>query len=205
MGPLVFSADMSFDITSTALFATLRSNGALPSITPNVTSLPSLPLLFSLYFLENNPSHLFVTNPHQSSPVAAFWNIGYPSFKASVEEIITIPGQIASCWVAYAPQFDAVYIIDAARPNVTTISLETGESMGQTSFSENNIVESGGADARVDRNWLYVLTDDQTDPKVIVMEVGPQQVPTTVQEFDIFQQVGTSHGWMSTAIYTTDY
>ena len=71
-----------------------------------------------------------------------------------MEKIITIPGQGASCWAAYAPQFDAVYIIDAARPNVTTINPETGEVRGQTSFSENNVVESGGADARVDRDWL---------------------------------------------------
>ena len=107
--------------------------------------------------------------------------------------------------MAYAPQLDAVYIIDAARPNVTTISPETGEMMGQTSFPANNVVESGGADARVDRNWLYILSDDQMDPKVIVMEVGPEQVPTTVQEFDIFQQVGTIPGWMGMAIYPTDH
>ncbi|KAK0512839.1 hypothetical protein JMJ35_004856 [Cladonia borealis] len=218
-GPLVLSADISFNPTSTALFATVRSNGALPgllytypispsgqiSVTPIVTSLPSLPFLFSLNFLDNNPSHLFVTNPHQFSPGAAFLNIEYPSLKASVEKIITIPGQIASCWVAYAPQLDAVYIIDAARPNVVTISPETGEVTGQTSFPANNLVESGGADARVDRNWLYILSDDQMDPKVIIMEVGPEQVPTTVQEFDIFQQVGTIPGLMGMAIYPTEY
>lgn len=218
-GPLVLSADISFNPTSTALFATVRSNGALPgllyaypvspsgeiSFTPIVTPLPSLPLLFSLNFLDNNPSHLFVTNPHQSSPGAAFLNIEYPSLQASVEKIITIPGQIASCWAAYAPQFDAVYIIDAGRPNVTTISPETGKVKGQTSFSKNNADVVGGSDARVDRNWLYILTDDQTDPKVIVMKVGPGQVPTTVQEFDIFQQVGTIPGWMGMAIYPTDY
>lgn len=76
---------------------------------------------------------------------------------------------------------------------------------GQTSFSKNNADVVGGSDARVDRNWLYILTDDQTDPKVIVMKVGPGQVPTTVQEFDIFQQVGTIPGWMGMAIYPTDY
>ena len=122
-----------------------------------------------------------------------------------MEKIITIPGQVASCWAAYAPQFDAVYIIDAARPNVTTISPETGEVRGQTSFSENNVVEFGGSDTRVDRKWLYILSNDQTDPKVIVMRVGPGQVPTTIQEFDIFQQVGSIPGWMGMAIYPTDY
>ncbi len=112
---------------------------------------------------------------------------------------------MASCWAAYAPQFDAVYIIDAARPNVTTISPETGEVRGQTSFSENKVVQAGGSDSRVDRNWLYILSDDLMDPKVVVMRVGPGQVPSTIQEFDIFQQVGMIPGWMGMAIYPTDY
>ena len=38
----------------------------------------------------------------------------------------------------------------------------------------------GGTNARGDRNWLYILSDDQTDPKVIVMKVGPGQVPITI-------------------------
>ena len=112
---------------------------------------------------------------------------------------------MASCWAAYAPQFDAVYIIDAARPNVTAINPETGEVRGQTSFSENKVVEFGGMDSRVNRNWLYILTDDQTDPKVVVMKVGLGQVPTTIQEFDIFQQLGTIPAWMGMAIYPADY
>ena len=118
---------------------------------------------------------------------------------------ITIPRQVASSWAAYTPQFDAVYIIDAAGPNVTTISSKTGELMGQTSLSENNVVKSGGADARVDRNWLYFLSDDQMDPEVTVMAVGPEQVPPTIQEFDIFQQVGTIPGCMGMTIYPTEY
>ena len=122
-----------------------------------------------------------------------------------MENIITIPGQIASCWAAYAPQFDAVYVIDAARPNVTTINPETGDVRGQTSFSANKVVEFGGSDSRVDRNWLYILSDDQTDPKVVVMKVGPGQVPTTIQEFDIFQQVGKIPGRMGMAIYPNEY
>ena len=122
-----------------------------------------------------------------------------------MEKIITFPGQVASCWAAYAPQFDAVYIIDAARPNVTTINPETGEVRGQTSFSENKVVEFGGADARVDRNWLYILSDNQMDPKVIVIEVRPGQVPITIQEFNIFQQVGMIPGWMGMAICPTGY
>ena len=185
VGPLVFSADISFHPTSAALFATVCSNGVLPgflyahpispssqiSVTPIITSLPSLPHLFSLKFLNNSLSHLFVTNPHQSSPGAAFLNIEYPILQANVGKIIAVPGQIASCWAAYASQFDAVYIIDAARPKITSISLEPGELMWQTSFSENNVVQAGVSDARVDRNWLYILSDDQMDPKVIVLEV----------------------------------
>lgn len=106
--------------------------------------------------------------------------------------------------MAYAPQFDAVYIIDAARSNVTTISPETGEVRGQTCFSENKVVEFGGSDSRVDRNWLYILSDDQMDPKLVVMKVGPGQVPTTIQEFDIFKQVGIILGWMGMAIYPNE-
>ena len=107
--------------------------------------------------------------------------------------------------MAYAPQFDAMYVTDAARPNVTTISPETGEVISQTSFSENKVEMLGRTDARVDRNWLYILSDDQTDPKVIVMKVGPGQVPTTIQQFNIFQQVGTIPGWRGMAIHPTSY
>ena len=185
---------MFFNPTSIALFATIRSNGALPgllyaysifpsgqiSVDPIVTPLPSVPLIFALNFLDNNPSNLFVLNLHQSSPGAAFLNIDYTRLKASVENIITISEQTTSCWAAYAPHFDAVYIIDAARPNVTTISTETGEVSGQTSFSENKVVKNDGSNARVDRKRRYILSDDQVDPKVIVMIVGPGQVRTTI-------------------------
>lgn len=122
-----------------------------------------------------------------------------------MEKTITVPGQIASCWAAYAAQFDAVYVIDAARPNVTTINPASGDARGQTSFSANKVVENGGSDSRVDRDWLYILSDDLVDPKVVVMKVGTGQVPVTIQEFDTIEQVGKIPGWMGMAIYPNGY
>ena len=124
-------------------------------VAPIVTPLLSLLLVFSLNLSDNKPSHLFVLNPHQSSPGAAFLNMEYPSLNASAENVVRIPGQMASCWATYAPQFDA--IIGSARPNIITISPATGNVRGQTSLRQ---WELGGVMRKVDRNWLYLSSDD---------------------------------------------
>ncbi|KAK3169581.1 hypothetical protein OEA41_008965 [Lepraria neglecta] len=211
VGPLVIGADITFNPSSTALFATIANgtqagtiyaypikNGHI-STAPVISSFPTLSFTFSLNFLDNSDTHLLVTNPHLNSPGAAFVSISYPSLEITLAKTITIPGQIASCWAAYAPQFDTVYVMDGARPKITALNPETGDVKGQVSFPA---AAAGGLDSRVDRDWFYTLTDDLNDPKVNVFEiVGGPALLKQVQSFDIFQQVGKIPDLMGMAIW----
>ena len=91
--------------------------------------------------------------------------------------------------------------MDAARPKITALNPETGDVKGQVSFPA---AAAGGFDSRVDRDWLYTLTDDLNDPKVNVFEIvaGPALLKQ-VQSFDIFQQVGEIPDLTGMAIWPT--
>jgi hypothetical protein len=93
--------------------------------TPVASSLPDLALIISLNFLGSD-DRIIATNPHLNSPGAAYLDVSYPSLEITIEKIITIPDQMASYWVANAPQYDDVIVINALQPNITVIGPETG-------------------------------------------------------------------------------
>ncbi|KAL8724763.1 MAG: hypothetical protein Q9181_006686 [Wetmoreana brouardii] len=215
-GPLVLTADIVFNPSLTALFVTVRSNGLNPGLlyafavdratgavsqNPVVSSLTDLPLLFSINFL-NSDRRMIVTNPLRASPGAAVLNIDYPSLNASVEKIVTIPGQRASCWVAYTPEYSKfAYVVDARLPNITVVDSRTDEVKKVVAFN-NDSSGVGGIDAHIDRKWLYLLTRNPSAPKVEVfaIESGGTGL-SSVQSFDIFGAVGRIPGWMGLAIW----
>jgi hypothetical protein len=219
-GPLILGMDITFNPSSTALFVTIRSNGGQPGLIyawavargqvglePVVSSLPGIVFPFSLNFLSSD-SRLLITNPHFNSQGAAILDIS-PSLEASEAKNITVPGQIASCWVAYAPVFGSAFLIDAARNIITTLNLKTDNATQQFEFP----TPVGGAfDTKVDRNWLYTLTDPfsistgslTASPQIVVFNISPITfggIPQQVQSFDIFNAIGTIPDLMGLALY----
>ena len=201
--PETIGADIAFNPSSTALFATTggvqAGSGKIYAYSIQdrkistdavVSSFSDLVFLFSLNFLDNSDSHLIVTNPHLNGFGAALVNVEYPSLKATLTKGITFPAEVATCWVAYAPQFDSAYVIDAANPLISIINPETGDIKTQVTYNVT-MPGSGGYDSKVDRNYLYTLTDDQQDPRINVFDISRGGYPVQVQSFNIFQQVGT--------------
>ncbi|KAL8687581.1 MAG: hypothetical protein Q9218_006285 [Villophora microphyllina] len=217
-GPEVLTADIVFNPSSTALFVSVRSNGAQPGLlyafavnrftgavsrNPVVSPLPSLVFLFSLNFLGSD-RRMIVTNPHLNSSGAAVLDIQYPSLKATVEKSVTIPNQMASCWVTYVPQYSRyAYVIDALEGEITAVNAQTDEVTSVYTYPLNS-TGNGGIDTRIDRKWLYLLTDSAKAPKLDVFAVqqgGPGL--KMVQSFDIFSTVGVIPFWMGLAIWPT--
>jgi hypothetical protein len=208
--------DIVFNPSSTALFITVRSNGVQPgliyawpvtndqvSTTPVVSSFADMPLIFSLNFLGSD-NRVIATNPHLNSPGAAYLDVSYPSLEIRVEKIITIPDQMASCWVVLAPQYDDVIVIDALQPNITVNSPETGSVKDVFHFAAP---PPGASDSKLDRTWLFSLSDSPTDPQVLVFDVTPLSnggSPPQVQSYDVISALGpipTGSGFMGLAIY----
>lgn len=202
VGPLILIMDIVFNPSSTAVFITVRSNGAQPgliyawpvvgrqvSTTAVVSSFPDLPLIFSLNFLGSD-ERIIATNPHLNSPGAAYLDVSYPALQITLERIVTIPDQMAACWVVLAPRYDDIIVIDALQPNITVVSPETGAVKQVFHF---DAPPPGAADSKLDRTWLYSLTDSPTDPQVLIFDVSPLQVggsPLQVQSYDIFSALG---------------
>ena len=218
VGPLVLISDIVFNPSSTAIFITVRSNGAQPgliyawpvvdgqvSTTPVVSSFADLALIFSLNFLGSD-DRIIATNPHLNSPGAAYLDVSYPSLEITLETIITIPDQMASCWVVLVPQYDDVIVVDALQPNITIISPETGAVKEVFHF---DAPPPGAADSKLDRKWLYTLTDSPTDPKVLVFDVTPLSdggLPQLAQSYDTVGAVGlipTGAGLFGLAVYAS--
>ncbi|KAI4194093.1 MAG: hypothetical protein LQ350_007982 [Teloschistes chrysophthalmus] len=216
--PLVSTADIVFNPSSTALFVSVGSISKQPgqlyafavdrftgavSNNPVVTSMPNLTLFFSMNFLGSD-QRMIVTNPVVNATGAAVFDIQYPSLKATLETNIVIPDQIASCWVTYIPQFSRyAYIIDAARPKITAFDPRNDQVKDITTYQiPPNSTGIGGVDTRLDRNWLYLLTNDPNGPKVDVFAVqqgGPGL--KMVQSFDIFSSIGKIPAWQGLAIW----
>lgn len=156
----------------------------------------------------NSDKRLLVTNPHAGSPGAAVLKIEYPELKATVEEMIEIPKQQASCWVAYSPRFSKyAYVMDALASNVTIVDPRVGrvETEGVVQF-QTRTPGAGALDARVDRRWLYALTDDTADSRLNVWEIEKQGwALKQVQGFDITGELGLLPYRMGLAIWSAEY
>jgi hypothetical protein len=106
--------------------------------------------------------------------------------------------------VVLAPQYDDVIVIDALQPNITVISPETGVVKQVFHF---DAPPPGAADSKLDRTWLYSLTDSPTSPQVLVFDVTPlsgESSPAQVQSYDYVSAIGpipTGSELMGLAIY----
>jgi hypothetical protein len=218
--PVPLSADITFNPSSTGLFVSLfnATDGpgyiyAYPTVdgqvsqTPVVSSLKDVSTPFSLNFLSSD-SRLFVTNPHQALPGAAILDVS-PSLQATEAKIVTVPQQVASCWAAYAPDYDAIFVIDAARATITTVNPALGQSVSQFNFTTPAF---GSIDSLVDRDFLYTLTVPfnsaltvfVASPQVLVRDITPVkygQNPKQIQSFDLFNAVGKFPDSFGLAIY----
>ncbi|KAI4244237.1 MAG: hypothetical protein LQ352_006883 [Teloschistes flavicans] len=214
--PLVLTGDIVFNPSSTALFVSFGTAGKLPGLLyafavdrftgavsnqPVVTSVPSLTFLFSMNFLASD-QRMIVTSPVANTSGAAVLDIRYPSLKATVEKAVVIPDQMAACWVTYIPQYSRyAYVIDAAQGEIAAVDPRTDMVKDVYTYPVNT-TGSGGVDTRIDREWLYLLTDDPKAPKLNVFAVqqgGPGL--KLIQSFDIFSNVGVIPFWMGLAIW----
>jgi hypothetical protein len=219
VGPLILVGDITFNPSSSAIFTTISvgpNNGpgslfAYPTIdrqvgyTPVSNTFNDVVTPFSLNFLSSD-TRLFVTNPTTGTPGAALLDIS--SLRATAAQIVTIPDQFFSCWVADAPTFDTLFVIDAGKPTVTIVDRSDGKEKAQFNFTTPTL---GAMDTKVDRNFLYFLTDPFgneatliASPQVLVYDIKPVKegkIPTQVQSFDIFKEIGQIPGLMGLAIY----
>ena len=180
-GPLVLTADVAFNPSSTALFVTFRSNGALPGSiyvfpvhngqvgrTPVRSQFPGLGATFSLNFLaegnskELSDKRLIVTNAFVNQTGAALFEVAYPSLQVTEKTPVPLPGQQGTCWVAYDPRLSkSAYVMDAGQPQINVVDARTGVLEKRVSFTNGGqpvTTGSGSFDTRIDREWVYVLT-----------------------------------------------
>ncbi|KAL8791765.1 MAG: hypothetical protein Q9195_005641 [Heterodermia aff. obscurata] len=208
-GPLVLTADITFNPSSTALFLTFRSNGLLPGsiyafrvclngtldLPPTRSQFPALAGTFSLNFLASGPNprrlsddRLLVTNAFKNATGAALLRVEYPSLKIRVEREVPLRGQQGTCWVGYDPRVSSrAYVMDAGQAVIDVVDAGTGR-------LERRV--------RIGGEWIYVLTDDPNHPNINVFKIqgGPDLNP--VQQFDLFgSAVGSIPEWMGLAIW----
>ncbi|KAJ4859022.1 hypothetical protein T069G_07289 [Trichoderma breve] len=218
--PTILTGDIRFNPSSTGVFTTAANETGGPGVlyaypvvsgsvstTPVVTKFDNVVNPFSLNFL-NSDSQLFMTNPHNESPGAALLTIS-PSLAVTETKIVTIPHQNASCWAAYAPIYDTIFVMDAAAAVVSTVDISKESVVSQFDFQSANF---GPTDTLVDRNFLYFITEPFNDdfsaflasPQVLVYDitsVSKGKNPQLIQSFDIFKAVGSFPDIMGLAIY----
>lgn len=82
-------------------------------------------------------------------------------------------------------------MMDAAASNVTIVDPRVGrvEEVAAVYF-ETPTAGAGAIDTKVDRKWLYALTDDPVDSRVNVWELESEGSGLRlVQRFEIFREV----------------
>ena len=180
-GPLVLTPDIAFNPSSTALFVTFRSNGALPGSiyafpvqngevgrTPVRSQFSDIEGSFSLNFLAKGNSkklsdeRLIVTNAFVNLTGAALLEVAYPSLQVTQTTPIPLSGQQGTCWVAYDPCLSkSAYVMDAGQPQINVVDPGTGVLEKRVNFTNGGQpvkTGSGAFDTRIDREWVYVLT-----------------------------------------------
>ncbi len=160
---------------------------------PVTNSLAALRMDFSIDFLGRDTSAL-ITDPSFGASIV---EIAYPSLGITELHHIVVPNQIAACWGAYAPRFDAVYIIDAGHANITIVDPRSGAMKGVIDYEAG---AKGGLDTAIDRTWMYVLTGDSS---VVVLDLegsGYGKGARQVQKYDLAAE-GVKGHWQGMAVY----
>lgn len=97
--------------------------------------------------------------------------------------------------------------MDALASNVTIVDPRVGrvETEGVVQF-QTRTPGAGALDARVNRRWLYALTDDTADSRLNVWEIEKQGwALKQVQGFDITGELGLLPYRMGLAIWSAEY
>lgn len=173
-GPPGSAAQVLFNPSSTALFATIKGNAG--SVPPKLGSFAAWPVE-----QDGNISH---ESPVMTQISDIFMNFGFtfitderiflsdPSFGASILKVqenlkivegthVVIPGQVAVCWTQYWQSTDTLYAIDAGTHDVYTLSATTGalESPILVSASTTSANITGLFDSAIKNGLMYSLTD----------------------------------------------
>ncbi|KAM3543747.1 hypothetical protein ARSEF1564_003300 [Beauveria bassiana] len=203
-------SNVVFNPSQTALFVTVKGNGESGptgrgyiyayqvlngqiNSQPVISRPPGLMLDFSLSFLSDSAA--VVTDPAYG---ASYISIA-SNLSVTVSNQITIPGQGATCWSVFAPEFDTVYLSDGASPNITALDPMSGK----TKFVIPGDGQSTGSfDSAVDRSSLYVL---QGSTAVSVFDLkgskSGDQTPSLFQYLDL-SFLGVRSGWIGMGIYS---
>ncbi|KGQ04631.1 hypothetical protein BBAD15_g10122 [Beauveria bassiana D1-5] len=203
-------SNVVFNPSQTALFVTVKGNGETGSTgrgyiyayqvlngqinsQPVISRPPGLMLDFSLSFLSDSAA--VVTDPAYG---ASYISIA-SNLSVTVSNQITIPGQGATCWSVFAPEFDTVYLSDGASPNITALDPMSGK----TKFVIPGDSQSTGSfDSAVDRSSLYVL---QGSAAVSVFDLkgskSGDDTPSLFQYLDL-SFLGVRSGWIGMGIYS---
>ena len=103
-----------------------------------------------------------MTNPFVNHTGAGLLEVAYPSLQVTQTIPIPLPGQQGTCWVAYDPRLSkSAFVMDAGQPQIDIVDPKTGELEKRVSFTNGGqpvTTGSGAFDARIDREWIYVLT-----------------------------------------------
>ena len=211
VGPVNTASAIVFNPSSTALFVSIKADGmgtpprsgyiyAWPvydgevATEPVINHLNVLKVDFSINFLGYDTRAL-VTD---ASFGASIVEIAYPSLEITELHHIVVANQVAACWGAYAPRFDAAYIIDAGSPNITVVDPESGAIKATIELQRQGM--GGFDDTAIDRTWMYVLGGDSSVVVVDLEGSNYGKVPTQVQRYDLAGE-GPTGGWQGMAIY----
>ncbi len=204
-GPPDTVSQITFNPSSTAVFVVVKGNPGPPAVagsiyafavdsyghvsdSPVISSPPKIVLELSINFLGTDASALITDATFGASIVTIT-----PELKISESHHIVIPFQGADCWAAYAPRYDAVYVIDTVNPNITVLEPATGNLKGTIQYE---IDAKGGLDTTFDRQWLYVLTGDSSVVVINLEGTGG----TEVQHFSLTSEGQPGH-WQGMAVY----
>ncbi|KAM4066236.1 3-carboxymuconate cyclase [Hirsutella rhossiliensis] len=209
MGPANTVSDIVFNPSESALFVSVKGDGMGKGYLyayrvnkgevdpkPIISRPEELRLDFSLSFLSD--SDAVITDPAYGASRLSI----SPDLSVSVTNNVTIPGQTATCWSVYSPEFQAVYVFDGASPNVTALSPETGDIKFVVPGEQRGM---GSFDAVAERSWLYVL---QASPAIAVFDLkaseGDKAMPRITQYLDLASLGnGTDRSsWIGLAVYS---
>lgn len=206
VGPPGTGSDIVFNPSSTALFVTLKGDGSNPgyifafpivskqiSSKPVISRPPELLLDFSLNFFDIDTKGIITDPAYGASIVSVASN-----FSVTVDKRVAIPGQGATCWSAYSSRFDAVFIFDGGKPNITTLDPKTGD----VKYTITGAVGRGGSfDSVVSGEFLYVLQGAAGISVFSLLgSVGNGKTPKLVQSLDL-SGLGSRQGWQGLAVY----